>query len=84
MTTSAFARKRGIPPWRLYNALRSRTHKSKRRAQTSALLPVIVKDTPPRQSAPLELKLSGGHSLVIPADFDEASLRRLMGVLSAC
>ena len=33
---------------------------------------------------PLELVLSSGHRLVIPAEFDETALRRLMGVLASC
>ena len=33
---------------------------------------------------PLELHFDRGHRLQIPPDFDEATLRRLLGVLAEC
>ena len=78
MTTAAFARANGIPPWKLYNTLRSRAKKR------LALVPVLVKPDHPASSGPLELTLASGHRLCIPADFDEQALRRLMGVLAGC
>ena len=83
-STAAFARDRGIQPWKLYNALRSRAGRRKRSAVPSTLVPVTVTTPTPHVRATLELQLSGGHRLLIPSDFDESSLRRLMGVLAGC
>jgi hypothetical protein len=48
-------------------------------------VPVRIVDKSEAQTAmPLELVLSGGHRLVIPPEFDETTLRRLMGVLASC
>ena len=82
-STAAFARDRGVQPWRLYNALRSRAVR-KRRATPNSLVPVKVTPTKPQPHATLELKLRSGHSLLIPSNFDEANLRRVMGVLAGC
>jgi len=84
LSTAAFARERGLPPWKLYNALTARAAKRKKRAKRSGLVPVVVKPARPAQTVPLELQLAGGHRLLVPADFDEQALRRLMGVLAGC
>jgi hypothetical protein len=46
------------------------------------LAPVEVRV--PSPAAPLELALASGHVLRIPAGFDEAEVRRLLGVLAGC
>ncbi len=84
LSTAAFARERGLPPWKLYNALTARAAKRKKAAKRSSLVPVMVKPEHGVQTAPLELQLTGGHRLLVPADFDEQALRRLMGVLAGC
>jgi len=84
LSTAAFARERGLPPWKLYNALAARVSKRKKPAKQSDLVPVTVKPERGAQVAPLELKLTSGHRLLVPADFDEQALRRLMGVLAGC
>ena len=77
-STAAFARDHGVPAWKLYNALRARAKRSQ------ALIPVVVSPARSAGSASLELALASGHRLVIPADFDEQALRRLMGILAGC
>lgn len=84
LSTAAFARQRGLPPWRLYNALAARAAKRKKAAKRNGLVPVMVKPERVAHAAPLELQLAGGHRLLVPADFDEQALRRLMGVLAGC
>lgn len=89
-SAAAFARSRGIPTWKLYNALTRRSGKLRRsraaaRGNQPALLPVRVIDANPSKSpAPLELMLAGGHRLLISADFDAELLRRVLGVLAQC
>ncbi len=80
MSTSAFAREHGLPAWKLYYALKAR---AKLRTPKPAIIPVRVTNATDR-STPLELVLSGGHRLLVPTNFDESSLRRLMGVLAGC
>jgi hypothetical protein len=86
MSTAAFAREHGVAPSKLYYALSVGTGRRRKRKQSKkrALLPVVVKDHRAPAAAPLELQLSGGHRLLVPANFDEQALRRLMGVLAGC
>jgi hypothetical protein len=80
-TVAAFARARGLAPWKLYKARRGTADAARRKRRTS-LIPVRVVDE--QEAKPLELILASGHRLAIPAGFDESSLRRLMGVLATC
>ncbi len=86
LSTAAFARQHGLPPWKLYGALETRSGRRRKRSRKKkvAVLPVRVKDAPLRGAAPMELLLAGGHRLLVPTDFDEQALRRLMGVLAGC
>lgn len=83
-SVAALARRRGLSTWKLYRSRgasagsRPRQHRSK----PAELVPVRV--VPPVGAAPLELALAGCHVLRIPAGFDEAELRRLLGVLAGC
>ena len=81
---AAFARERGLETWRLYEARRKAGGGGPRRKRRHAveLAPVEVRAATP--ASPLELALSSGHLLRIPAGFDEAELRRLLGVLAGC
>ncbi|MFQ5515872.1 MAG: hypothetical protein ACE5HV_16950 [Acidobacteriota bacterium] len=85
--TAAFARENGLAPWKLYEAQRVARGSSGRRTRKRADLDLVRVDvveqdtTPP---APLELVLGSGHRLLIPVGFDEATLRRVMGVVSSC
>ena len=85
-SVSGFARERGLSPWKLYEARRDGQGRPRsKRAPRADLVPVRVVDENDVQAAmPLELVLSGGHRLVIPPEFDETTLRRLMGVLASC
>lgn len=90
-TAAAFARSRGLAPWRVYNALNRRKAMARRAAAAvnaarPALLPVrVVADSPgTRANSGLELELAGGHRLRIGADFDAELLRRVLGVLARC
>jgi len=89
-SAAAFARSKGIPSWKLYNALRRRSGKLRSlrvraRAERNALLPVHVVDAAPANPpAAMELVLAGGHRLLIGADFDAPTLRRLVGALAQC
>ena len=80
MSTAAFARKHGLSASKLYR-LQARANSKRDRG---ALVPLRVSKRAAPMGAPLELVLSGGQRLLIRADFDEAALRRLMGVLARC
>jgi len=89
-SAAAFARSKGLPPWKLYGALQRRSGKSRARqartrAPSNALLPVHVVDAEPaRERGGLELLLASGHRLLIGADFDAKLLRRVLEALGSC
>jgi hypothetical protein len=87
-SAASFARSRGMPPWRIYNALNRRNGKTRRRAPSAdlALLPVRVvpEARVSRPSTSLTLELSGGQRLSIGADFDPLLLRRVVEALAPC
>jgi len=41
-------------------------------------------DVPARDAVAIEVEMPSGHILRIPSDFDDRSLRRLLGVLAEC
>lgn len=45
---------------------------------------IAVIDDAPSQVSPFEIRTSSGTSVIVPSDFDESCLRRLLGVLSSC
>lgn len=75
---AAFARSRGLRSWKLYKA-RRKLRPAKRGVE---LVPVRVVDEPRAEA--IGLVLACGHRLEIPRNFDEALLRRLLGVLASC
>ncbi len=77
LSVAAFAKKHGIPVWKLYQAGRTR------RKRGSDFVEVAVS---PDESgtSPLELVLPGNLRVCIPPDFDEPTLRRLLGALASC
>ena len=89
-SVAAFARSKGLAPWKLYNALRRRTgelrtRRGASRAERSALLPVHLVDAKPAvQPAVMELVLAGGRRVLISPDFDAPALRRLVEALAQC
>lgn len=77
LSVAAYSREHGIPKWKLYDGRRAL------RKRESAFVevkvdPVHVGDTP------LEVVFPGDLRVRVPHDFDAASLRRLVGVLSSC
>jgi hypothetical protein len=88
LRAAAFARSKGLPPWKLYGALRRRSGKvrarsARARLKEPAFVPVRVVDAQ-ASSSPLELLLAGGHRLLLGPDFDVSTLRRLLEVFAAC
>jgi hypothetical protein len=87
---AAFARSKGLPPWKIYGALQRRSGKRRSRravagVQKNALLPVrVVVDHAGKPAVPLELLLAGGHRVLLGPDFDVATLRRLLQALAPC
>lgn len=85
MNTAAFARSRGMPPWKLYNALRAqRLRRQKGAPAQSSFSPVIVRHAPLDADNRLELVVSQSLRLKVPEHFDEATLRRLLRVFATC
>lgn len=86
LSLAAFAREKGIAPYRLYDARRrSRLqHQNRDLPGREAFAEVRVNDTTLPTSAPLELTLPSGYAIRIGHDFDEVTLRRLLGVLGSC
>lgn len=75
---AAFARERGIAPWKLYQAGKKRTVKRRPALVEVALSPCGPGDTP------LEVVLADGVRIEVRPDFDGATLQRLVGVLRSC
>lgn len=85
--TAAFARERSLASWKLYEAQRVARAGSQRRRRgksKSDFVRVQVVEESQALSAPLELVLGSGHRILIPTSFDEATLRRVVGVLKSC
>jgi len=87
--TAAFARDRGLTAWKLYQAQRVAAggdprRRRRRHGPDRDFVPVHVVEEPSAPSPPFELVLGSGHRLLIPREFDETSLLRLMGVLASC
>ena len=85
--TAAFARERGLAPWKLYEAQRVARGGPQRRRKRKAdpdFVRVDVVEERPAASAPLELVLGSGRRLLIPSGFDEATLLRVLEVLASC
>jgi hypothetical protein len=90
--TAAFARERGLAPWKLYEARRVAAESQRARAVTTrrrrpgkadaAFAEVRVVEDRPGTPAAFELVLPEGHRLLIPSTFDEQALRRLLEVLA--
>ena len=81
LTIAAFARKRGIAPWRLYAARRSARVEGERARDRFAAVTVI--DSGPL-AAGFEIDFPGGRRLFIPRGFDADELARVVAVLSEC
>ena len=87
LTVAEFARQRGISADRLYWARRQARAAAKKRgepATTREFTEVVVSDLPSPAAASIELRLPTGIAIGVSADFDEVTLRRLLGVLTPC
>ena len=57
----------------------------KRRADEPQLVPVeVIADQPAPAPSKIDVWLSNGVAFEVPTGFDEAELRRLIGVLQSC
>ena len=90
-SAAAFARLRGVAPWRIYHALNRRKGRTRRRpnppvAARPTFVPVHVTPdaAPTRTVGTLEIELAGGHRLRIGPDFDAVLLRRVLAELAQC
>ena len=77
LSVAAYSREHGIPKWKLYDGRRALRKRESEFIEID-VDPVHVGDTP------LEIVFPGDLRVRIPHDFDAASLRRLVGVLSSC
>ncbi|MEM6944551.1 MAG: hypothetical protein AAF565_12445, partial [Pseudomonadota bacterium] len=88
LTVAAYCREHGISTWAMYKAAREhRAESPSTTADGPALTEVAIVDGDKRfnsPAAPLEIGLPAGLRIHVPVDFDEVTLRRLLGVLAAC
>ena len=83
LSVAAFARQRGIPAHRLYEA-RSRLRRRCEGMSPRDFGPLKVREAEPVAGEPVELRLPSGLSIRLTRDFDEIALRRLLGILVSC
>ena len=85
MNTAAFARSKGLPAWKLYNALRTRNQRRQRSSHREAdFAPVVVKPLTLADHPRIELVVNQSMRIAVPDTFNESTLRRLLGVLATC
>ncbi|MEZ6014596.1 MAG: hypothetical protein R3F49_05740 [Planctomycetota bacterium] len=87
LSIQAFARERGLQTWALYKV--ARDARTVARPKRSSLAEVLVVPPPQRHrgsasSTTLEVTLSSGLAVRVPREFDDVTLRRLLGVLRSC
>ena len=78
MSIAAFARERGLPPWRLYQAKRA-----DRRPRAAEFVEVAI-PVPDPEPASLEILVGEGTRIRVPAGFDQVTLRQVLEVLASC
>jgi transposase-like protein len=85
VTAGEFARRLGVSEsslrwwsWKLGSTSRADTRKAKAQAMSPL---TFVEMTAPLQRAPIEVALAGGVRVIVPADFDDAALERVLAVL---
>ena len=85
LSIAEFARQRGIAAHRLYWERRKARALSGAAEHTAAeFREVVVADRATHPAEPLELRLPSGVSIAVSRDFDEVTLRRLLGLLTPC
>ena len=82
LSVAAFAREHGVSVWRLYQAGRPKRKRSNRKRRTEFVEVAVSSKSP--EASPLELVLPGDLRVRVPPDFDEHTLRRLLGALTSC
>lgn len=87
LSVAEFARCRQIPAYRLYWAKRRSQSGSDSRLGAdvhSEFEQVSITDGPQTHGSSIDLLLRSGMSIRVTRDFDEVTLRRLIGFLSPC
>jgi len=91
LSIAAFARSRGVRPSPLYRARQGRAQgpsSSPSRATSppdaADFIPIRVIDRGPAACPSITVELTSGTKLIVPPDFDAASLRSLLEVVTAC
>jgi hypothetical protein len=84
LTVAAFARKRAVSAWALYDWKRRTRHRADPRPEERVGFVQVKVADPPRGVPTLWVELSGGLRVHVPAGFDAGELRRLIEVLSPC
>ena len=80
LTIAAFAKSKNVAPWSLYNA-RTRARKEEKGSFSEI---AIVSERREQPVDLIELVLPSGLTLRVRSDFDDVTLRRLLGVLATC
>lgn len=85
-SVTEFAAGVGISAWSLYEWRRRLSRAvNGREEQTARLVEVAVVQKERRQAGHLRVRLGrSGHRVDVPAGFNDAELRRLIGVLESC
>jgi len=84
LSVAEFARQHDIDVHRLYWARRCRRLQRSKAGGRSPFTELAVVEDHSVNQAPIELRMPSGISLLVTRDFDEVTLRRVLGVLSRC
>lgn len=77
-----FARERGLSPWTLYEWRRRLRRKEALREREAFVELKLIRE--PSPATTMSIELPSGLRVHVPRGFEEADLRRLVGVLSSC
>ena len=84
-SVTEFAARTGISAWSLYQWRRRLSRAGSRRGeQAPRLVEVAVVQEERSRARHLRVRLRSGHRVDVPAGFNDAELRRLLGVLESC
>jgi len=93
LSIAAFARSRGLRPSPLYRArqqlaqdasLSPSSSPTTSPSKAADFIPIRVIDRGRASAASITVELTSGTKLIVPPDFDAASLRNLLEVVGAC
>ena len=82
LSVAAFARERGLSAWTIYD-WRRRLREQPGQEDKAELVQVNIAPSAPRTTT-IAVELEAGLRVHVPAGFDAAELRRLLGVLTSC